>query len=1653
MKVLRPKISLLILQVNCCARVTQSFHKSFILTVFAFFTALSAFAQFGNEWIVPGQSYYKIPVGKDGIYRLTYTDLQNAGFPVGSVDPRRLQLFRRGVEQRITVQGESDAAFNPGDYLEFYGKRNDGTGDAELYQPASAQPHAYYNLYSDTAAYFLTVNSATLGLRMIPFSESSAMSPEVFHTDQKLMVFTSQYCAGREYNSYLINSFFDIGEGWTGDILWQGDFIDYVVDNIVDASVGSGTPQLEVQVVGRADIAHQVEISVGPVVPSRVVGTASFSGAEVVTLNAALNWTDVGADGKLVVRVRAVNSVERLSASYVKVSFPQTFNQSGAAEKIFSLTENAGNKSYIEIQNAPGGTRLFDVTNPVQVIPIGTTVTATLNAVIDNTSTSRKILATNNFLTPSIAPVYFRPIDPTQHDYLIISHQKLMKPAGEYSNVVKAYGGYRASAAGGSYDTLVVDVNQLYNQFNYGEISPLAIRRFVKFMLNTGNPRYLFIVGKGLDVWYNYYRSPNAFNGFHDLVPSAGQPASDILLTAGLSGNGYEPALPTGRITANTPADVAAYLNKVKEMEALPFNDLWRKELLHLSGGINPGEPEQFKMYMEQFEAIAESNYLGGHVTAIPKSSTNIEFVNISDQVNKGLNLVTLFGHSSPSQNDFNIGFVSAPELGYNNSGKYPMFLINGCNAGDFFADAIRYGEDWINTPNKGAVGFMANSWFSYSSLLRVYSNLFYTTAYGDSVFIQKGVGEIQKEVVRKLTNLGTSVPYVTQGQQLLLLGDPAVKLFGASKPDYETNQNHVYIESYSAEPVTALSDSFAIKIIVRNFGRTKEDSLTVQVIRQLSDNSTVTYDSVFAPVLYRDTLEFIIYHDEKGFGTNTFTINLDPLNEINESDKSNNTTQFNFFVPLNAPRNLFPQGFAVVNTATVRLMVQSTDVIGDARDFSIEIDTLDTFNSPYVRQFTVNGKIATLDVPIITTEDTLAFYWRTRLAQPLPNESTQWATSSFTYIKNGQEGWAQVHFPQFLSSQVSGLVLDADGRQIRLKETVTGVEIQTFGANHPSPPTAVSVKLNGAEYNPVSFPELQCRDNTLNLMVFDKTTTVPYMPLPVQYPNKKACGRRPEVITSFLLSEMGAGANNLIDYINNVQVGDSVVLFSIGDAGYASWPASVITKVGELGISSAQITALQTGEPVVIFAKKGAVAGSAIVVNPSLVPVDEQPLQVIGTITGRNLSGSMTSPVIGPATEWQNLFTQVKISEVPVTDDYSFDVVGISLSGQETVLKDELTGTVADISDIDALDYPYLKLVYRAADEINLTPPQLKKWLVTYTAAPEGVLTVSSPGVQNLNEGESWTGTFGFRNISQKEFSDSLTVQYNVFNTNSRVAEPGNKKIKAPAPGQETSFTISTQTENKIGLNDVKVYVNPKILPELYYENNVITLNDYLNVQPDIYPPVLEVTIDGRHIVNGDFVSPYPAIVIKVRDENSALLKTDTTGVNIFLKYPCDVPDCQFTSIFFSRPDVQWSPATSVADFTAQFNPYGLAEGIYVLRVEASDERGNKSGVDPYEISFRVVEENSISFQKPYPNPSSSIFYFTFVITGDDQPDGMNLEVINSNGQVVGEYSTNNFFTGTNSVPWDAGNQPGGLYLYRMVVFKEGKQILSFEGKLMLVR
>ncbi len=72
----------------------RSAHFTFLLC-FLFTTARAQMwngtdTLYGNEWIRYDQSYFKIMVAEDGIYRIPYEALQNSGLPAGGRRPRML---------------------------------------------------------------------------------------------------------------------------------------------------------------------------------------------------------------------------------------------------------------------------------------------------------------------------------------------------------------------------------------------------------------------------------------------------------------------------------------------------------------------------------------------------------------------------------------------------------------------------------------------------------------------------------------------------------------------------------------------------------------------------------------------------------------------------------------------------------------------------------------------------------------------------------------------------------------------------------------------------------------------------------------------------------------------------------------------------------------------------------------------------------------------------------------------------------------------------------------------------------------------------------------------------------------------------------------------------------------------------------------------------------------------------------------------------------------------------------------------------------------------------------------------------------------------------------------------------------------------------
>ncbi|MCK5470258.1 MAG: transporter, partial [Cyclobacteriaceae bacterium] len=214
----------------------------------------------------------------------------------------------------------------------------------------------------------------------------------------------------------------------------------------------------------------------------------------------------------------------------------------------------------------------------------------------------------------------------------------------------------------------------------------------------------------------------------------------------------------------------------------------------------------------------------------------------------------------------------------------------------------------------------------------------------------------------------------------------------------------------------------------------------------------------------------------------------------------------------------------------------------------------------------------------------------------------------------------------------------------------------------------------------------------------------------------------------------------------------------------------------------------------------------------------------------------------------------------------------------------------------------------------------------------------------------------------------------------------------------------------------------------------------------------ILEVTVDGEFIMDGDIVAPSPMIVLRMKDENGTLLKEDTLGVNLYLNEKCEGKLCDPSRISFSSPNVIWTPATTENDFMVEYQPENLSDGIYTLRAEAADASGNPSGTEPYSVSFEIITESQITNFFPYPNPFSTRTQFVFTLTGSEIPDEIIIQIMTVNGTVVREITQDEIGPikiGHNKTEyaWDGHDEYGdqlanGVYLYKVKIFNSGKEM-----------
>src|SRR5579862_1314188 len=1018
------------------------------LTILLLVASFALRAQpYNNELIDFTKTYFKFKVLATGLYRIPQSVLAAAG--MGSTPAQNFQLFRNGQQVPIYTSVPS-GPLGGSDYIEFWGQMNDGVPDRPLYRNPAYQHTTAWSLESDSAIYFLTVNptgSPFHFVNSVNDTTGNILPVEPYFMYTADINFKSQLNAGyaADVGEYVYSSSYDIGEFWSSVSIFPGGNLtdNTTLNNLSLYSGGPQTATARFGMVGDATDTRTVQVSLNNFV---VLDTEMDNFNDLVATESIPISTIAPGAQSVTFQNNCTNTNDWVVASFFELNYPRQFNFGGAANFTFQLPGRSSGY-YLNITGftSTSAPILYDMTTGARYVAIGTSGSyyfeLPANASPRNflmTSEDASNIQTVTSLTPKTFINFANSAN--QGNYIIISNP-VDYNSSSGRNAIQDYKTYRSSAAGGGYNVLTVDINELLDQFSFGiKFHPLSIKNFLNYARSVfgQKPQFVFLVGHG--ACYPDCRINESVPMIQQLevVPTFGFPASDNKLS---SADAIQtmPLTPIGRLSVINGDEIETYLSKVKEYEQTQqtaantiLGRAWMKNVMHVTGASDPYLGAVLCNYMTAYQQIIQDTLFGATVTTF--CNGNVQVSNFSNQAivnlfSTGLSILTYFGHSSAATLQDNLD----DPTNYSNQGKYPVFYVNGCNAGDFFifdpgrivGNSKTLSETWVLAPEKGAIAFVASTSFGIVNYLNILLNGLYNdiaiTDYGQSL------GKIQADAVQNLINAAPTDYYARlHAEEMTLHGDPALKLNGENLPDYDIEASQVAI---SPAFVSVANNSFTVNATIYNLGKAVSDSVIVTVTRTYPDNSkSVILTRKLPPIFYTDSIQLVVpIVASRDKGQNFITISVNIPNVIPEVTYQNNSITTSVFVYQDEATPIYPFNYAIISNPTQHLFASTANPLAPSTQYIMEIDTTEAFNSPLMISKFVSqvGGVLEFD-PGTSYRDSTVYYWRTSIV-PAQGSQYHWNEFSFIYISSSVPGFNQSHYFQHLQSTGDSIYLDTD--------------------------------------------------------------------------------------------------------------------------------------------------------------------------------------------------------------------------------------------------------------------------------------------------------------------------------------------------------------------------------------------------------------------------------------------------------------------------------------------------------------------------------------------------------------------------------------------------------------------------------------------------
>lgn len=1614
--------------------------------------------KYGNEWIRFDKSYFKIHVSEDGLYRINYQQLVNSGISASEIEGSKYQLFAYGKE--IPIYTSTNGIFSQQDFIEFYGEKNRSQLDSFLFRKKEDIFNPEYSMFNDTASYFLTWDNSPSTYRYGSLENDLSGSlpsakPYYFHIEK--MVYTSDFIKPlRDITNHVYRSNFDVGEGFGSPLQIENNF-SVATSNYYESGQ---KPELNFQIATNTG-KHIIDFYVNNSLIKKYVD----SGFVCKNVKLLLNSSDISST--MNIKVLGTNSsdlYDRTSVSVLSLKYAREFKFQNKSSFEFYI-EKSNFSDYVEIEDFDiQGSHfiIYDLTNNKRLIPVIDNQLKKIKFLLKPSPYSRRFLLVNLDksvkLVSDLKKMDFKNYsDSFDKNYIVITDKEKFNDANQV-NWVEEYLKYRESGEGGNFKTLIVDVDDIYNQFGYGiERHSQALNNFIIYYKNNfQNPEYIFIIGKGLQ--YDEIRTNQDIEEHKNIfvVPTFGYPGSDNLLAAEFNKN--HASLAIGRLAARNHEDIQTYLNKLKKYDAYRNNaqtledKYWMKKIVHLVGG-DASVIDGIRSSLKQMANIISGVKFGANVIPFERTSgTAQESVTerIVKEIEDGASIVTFYGHSGVTGDDFKIAHL--------NNDKFPMFFSLGCYSGNIHT-TVNDGqsEDFIINDNF-MIGYAGTSGTGFTSALnntgRTLYQLIGNTMYGE------GIGKI----IQKAIELNDNNDYdatVTLNQQFTYHGDPAVKLYNHIGPDFVTDYESIKI---NPSVVNSNEENFTLNFDVYNIGSAVTDSIEVKFVRTLPGGNTETLTKRYISPKSSATfsMDFKTYHSAST-GENCIAIYLNPeklINELpkpdaennNELENQNGENKYCFYIINNGIQPIYPEEFSIVNKPKIELKASTFNYFVNSEKYIFQIDTTELFNSPLLRTniLSTNGGMIRWSPDIPNLHNTV-YYWRISTDSISPQLPYNWQYSSFVYLPNSSEGWNQSHYYQWLKDEFSNLQFYKHHLDFSDWLRDFSFKIIKFDPSNPDMIRRDGETIGGLSPQGLT-PALVIAAYGPRLRFFQNGSGTDF-------------GSKQWKPTTFVFQPLTLNERKGIkDLLHSIPDSSTVMIYTYCNGENQSlkpneWEAdslqigyNIFSIIESYGAEYIRLLKTRGSVPYLFIFKKG---GEKIFEEIGKTSNSEIITSV--QIPEKRSSGEIISKIIGPVKKWNKILWNETNKQTG--DRSAVYVYKLNKDFTQKVFVDSLNSQYEyDISSLDATEYPYLQLDLKISDlESNRTTPYFNFWRVLYEGFPDAVL-VNDESSYFYKDTLDFGDKFRFRskvfNHTAQDM-DSLLVRFKIKKQNNQEIITL-KRYQPLKSGTEYFIEFEYPSSELQGINEFTVEINAdKEQREKFYFNNIGIRRFF--VRQDNRNPLMDVTFDGIHILDGDIINPKPEIKILVKDENKYLL---LNNIAIIKKLTLISPSGSVENIqLINNNSVEFIPAQSFNDNKAylNFHPEFKEEGTYQLIVQTSDMSGNLSGQNEYKISFQVIFKEQISDVYNYPNPFSTKTRFVFTLTGLQIPEDIVIKIMTLSGKVVRELTSidlGSFKIGQNISEkyWDGTDEFGtqlanGIYLYKVTaVNSQGKEFEHME-------